>query len=296
VTVPPPADISRVVYLGTPALAVPPLLALHEAGYDIPLVISRPDARRGRGKGLTSSPVKSAALELGLPVTDDLAAIAEVHADLAVVVAYGRIIPTALLDRLAFVNIHFSLLPRWRGAAPVERAILAGDTHTGVCLMALEEELDTGAIYRRSSVAIDPDEDLDELRGRLVEIGTRQLVEALAEGLGDPVAQVGEAVYAKKISSVEREIDWTDGADEIHRRIRVGGAFTSFRGKRFKIHRTSRSDAPAGLEPGQLDGLLVGTGEGALELVAVQAEGKPRQEAAAWRNGAQPTPDDRLGR
>lgn len=295
-TVPPPADISRVVYLGTPALAVPPLLALHEAGYNIPLVISRPDARRGRGTELTPSPVKAAALELGLPVTDDLAALAYVEADLAVVVAYGRIIPGALLTRLAFVNIHFSLLPRWRGAAPVERAILAGDTHTGVCLMALEEELDTGAVYRRTDVAIDPDEDLEELRGRLVEIGTRQLVEALDEGLGEPVAQDGEPVYAKKITSAERELDWTDDADEVHRRVRVGGAFTSFRGKRFKIHRTARVEAPTGLEPGAVDGLLVGTGEGALELVAVQAEGKPRQEASAWRNGAQPTSDDRLGR
>lgn len=293
---PPSADISRIIYLGTPALAVPPLIALHHAGYEIPLVISRPDARRGRGKELTPSPVKAAAVELGLPVTDDLAALADVSADLAVVVAYGRIIPTSLLEQLPFVNIHFSLLPRWRGAAPVERAILAGDTHTGVCLMALEEELDTGAVYRRAEVAIDPDEDLEELRGRLVEIGTRQLVDALGEGLGEPVPQDGEPVYAKKITSAERELDWTDGTDEIHRRVRVGGAFTTFRGKRLKIHRTARVEARAGLEPGAFDGLLIGTGDGRLELVDVQAEGKPRQEAAAWRNGAQPTADDGLGR
>jgi methionyl-tRNA formyltransferase len=296
VSIPPPADISRVVYLGTPALAVPPLLALHEAGYNIPLVVSRPDARRGRGKGLTASPVKVAARELGLPVTDDLAALDDVDADLAVVVAYGRIIPSALLDQLAFVNIHFSLLPRWRGAAPVERAILAGDPHTGVCLMALEQELDTGAVYRRTDVEIDRDEDLEELRGRLVEIGTRQLVDALADGLGEPVPQEGEPVYAKKITSEERELDWTDDADEIHRRVRVGGAFTSFRGRRLKIHRTSRTEHGADLEPGAFDGLCVGTGTCVLELAEVQAEGKPRQEATAWRNGAQLTSDDRLGR
>ena len=295
-SIPPPADISRVVYLGTPALAVSPLLALHEAGYSIPLVISGPDARRGRGKEFTASPVKAAARELGLPVTDDLAALADIDADLAVVVAYGRIIPSALLEQLAFVNIHFSLLPRWRGAAPVERAILAGDSHTGVCLMALEEELDTGAVYRRTDVEIDGDEDLEELRGRLVEIGTRQLVDALAGGLGEPVPQEGEPVYAKKITSAEREIDWTDDANEIHRRVRVGGAFTSFRGKRFKIYRTSRTGLGADLRPGAFDGLCVGTGVGALELAEVQAEGKPRQRAAAWRNGAQPTSDDRLGR
>jgi methionyl-tRNA formyltransferase len=296
VSIPPPADISRVVYLGTPALAVPPLLALHEAGYSIPLVISRPDARRGRGKAFTPSAVKAAARELGLPVTDDLASLDDVDADLAVVVAYGRIIPSALLDRFAFINIHFSLLPRWRGAAPVERAILAGDPRTGVCLMALDEELDTGAVYRRTEVEIDRDEDLEELRGRLVEIGTRQLVDALTGGLGEPVPQEGEPVYAKKITSEERELDWTDDADEIHRRVRVGGAFTSFRGKRFKIHRTARTEHGADLEPGAFDGLSVGTATTALELAEVQAEGKPRQEAAAWRNGAQPTSEDRLGR
>ena len=294
-SIPPPAEISRVVYLGTPALAVPPLLALHEAGYSIPLVVSRPDARRGRGKGLTASPVTVAARELGLPVTDDLSALHDIDADLAVVVAYGRIIPSAFLDQFAFVNIHFSLLPRWRGAAPVERAILAGDRHTGVCLMALEQELDTGAVYRRTDVEIDGDEDLEELRGRLVEIGTRQLVEALAVGLGEPVPQEGEPMYAKKITSKERELDWTDDADEIHRRVRVGGAFTSFRGKRFKLHRTSRTELAAYLEPGEFDGLCVGTGTGALQLAEVQAEGKPRQEATAWRNGAQLTSDDRLG-
>jgi len=296
VSVPPPADISRVVYLGTPALAIPPLVALHEAGYEIPLVVTRPDARRGRGKELTSSPVKAAAMELGLPVTDDLDDLADVEADLAVVVAYGRIIPTALLEQISFVNIHFSLLPRWRGAAPVERAILAGDSHTGVCLMALEEGLDTGAVYRRTEVEIDPDENLEALRGRLVDIGTHQLVHALAEGLGDPVPQGGEPVYAKKITSAERELDWTDDADEIHRRVRVGGAFTTFRGKRFKIHRTARATTIAGLGPGAFDGVTVGTGDGSLELREVQAEGKPRQEAATWRNGAQPTDDDRLGR
>ncbi len=295
-SIPPPADISRVVYLGTPALAVPPLIALHEAGYEIPLVVSRPDARRGRGKELTPSPVKAAAISLGLPVTDDLTALDGIDVHLAVVVAYGRIIPTALLEQMSFVNIHFSLLPRWRGAAPVERAILAGDARTGVCLMALEEELDTGAVYRRTEVEIDPDENLEELRGRLVEIGTHQLVTALGEGLGEASPQVGDPVYARKITSAERELDWTDDADEIHRRVRVGGAFTTFRGKRFKIHRTARVDGGAALSAGAFDGLTVGTGEGRLELVEVQAEGKPRQDAAAWRNGAQPTAEDRLGR
>ena len=287
----PPESIRRIAYLGTPDLAIPPLRALAEAGYDVPLVVSMPDRRRGRGKDLMPSPVKAAAVDLGLPVTDDLAdletLIAAEAVDLAVVVAYGRIIPAALLERLAFVNIHFSLLPRWRGAAPVERAILAGDETTGVCLMDLDVELDTGAVYRRAETPIDPDETLDELRGRLVEIGTRQLVDALADGLGEAAPQHGEPVYARKITADEREIDWDQSAVAIHRRVRVGGAFTTWQGKRFKIHQT-RLAADDG-------GIVVPTGDGELELLEVQPEGKPRMDAAAWANGARWTRDQRFG-
>lgn len=291
-TIPPPAEIRRVAYLGTPELAVPPLAALVEAGFEVPLVVSRADTRRGRGGAHQPSPVKAAAQALGLVVTDDLGELAEVDVDLGVVVAYGRIIPASILDRLAMVNIHFSLLPRWRGAAPVERAILAGDPTTGVCLMAVEEGLDTGAVYRRTEVAVDPDESLDELRGRLVDVGVAQLVEALTHGLGEPVPQEGVPVHAAKISADERRIDWTEPALAIHRRIRVGGAWTLFRDRRLKIHRASLADAngPAG----SIDGTRVFAGERALDLLEVQPEGKGRQDAISWRNGTQPTPDDRL--
>ncbi|MEO0495135.1 MAG: methionyl-tRNA formyltransferase [Actinomycetota bacterium] len=287
-SVAPPASIRRIVYLGTPGLAVPPLHALVDAGYEIPLVVSRADARRGRGKELMPSPVKAAALDLGLPVTDQLGDLDDIDADLAVVVAYGRLIPASMLDRLAFVNIHFSLLPRWRGAAPVERAILAGDETTGVCLMDLDVELDTGAVYRRTETPIGADETLDELRGRLVEIGTDQLVDALAGGLGEPQPQVGDPVYAAKISAAEREIDWSQSAAAIHRRVRVGGAFTTWNGKRFKIHRTRL--AAVG-DPG----VVVATPDGHLELIEVQAEGKPRMDAASWANGARWSPDQAFG-
>ena len=138
-------------------MAVAPLLALHEAGFDIAHVVSRPDAKRGRGGALVPSPVKRAAIELGLPVSDRVDDVIGVGADLGVVVAYGRIIRPNVLDALAMVNLHFSLLPRWRGAAPVERAILAGDDRTGVCVMAVEEGLDTGGIYALAEVAIGPD-------------------------------------------------------------------------------------------------------------------------------------------
>jgi methionyl-tRNA formyltransferase len=292
VTIPPPAEIRRIAYLGTPALAVAPLVALVEAGYDVPIVVSRADARRGRGGEMQPSPVKAAAEKLGLTVTHDLADLDTIDVDLGVVVAYGRIIPAPLLDRLAMVNLHFSLLPRWRGAAPVERAILAGDAQTGVCLMAVEEGLDTGPVYRRDVVDIGEDETVDELRDRLVALGTTQLVDALSEGLADPTPQVGEPVYAAKIDAHERRLDWTLPAIDVHRRVRVGGAWTTFRGKRIKIHRTRTAEGTG--EPGTIDGLTVHAGHGSVELVEVQPEGKARQPAEAWRNGAQPGTDDRF--
>ena len=305
----PPVHPRRLVYLGTPEMAVAPLRALHAAGHDIALVVSRPDAKRGRGATLTPSPVKAAALELGLPVTDDIDAALGVGADLGVVVAYGRIIRRSVLEQLPMVNIHFSLLPRWRGAAPVERAILAGDERTGVDVMAVEEGLDTGGIYAEAEVPIGPDTTAVELREELVALGAELLVATLATGLGEPRPQEGETTYAEKLGAADFEIDWTRPAIEIHRLVRVGGAWTTFRGKRFKIWRTelvSGADDPRDLAsgeggpsvapaPGELAGDRVGTGAGALRLLEVQPDGKARQDAAAWRNGARPGADDRLG-
>lgn len=295
VALPAPPHPRRIVYLGTPEVAVPPLRALHGAGVDIPLVVTGADKRRGRGSGLTPSPVKAAATELGIPVTTRVDDALDVGADLGVVVAFGRIIRPHVLDRLPMVNLHFSLLPEWRGAAPVERAILAGDARTGVCVMAVEEGLDTGGVYRRRTVEIDPDESLDELRGRLVEIGSEMLVAAIHEGLGEPEPQVGEATYAAKITPEDLHLDWARPSIEVHAAVRLGGAWTTFRGRRLKVHRTRRVDAAEPIPPGALRGTQVGTGDGALELVEVQPEGKGRQDAAAWINGARPTADDRLG-
>lgn len=290
--------------MGTPELAVSPLVALHEAGYEIPLVVSRPDARRSRRGGPRPSPVKVTALDLGLPVSDGVADLTDVvgdlGADLVVVVAYGRIIPTPLLERLAMVNIHFSLLPRWRGAAPVERAIMAGDTRTGVCLMAIEPELDTGAVYRRDEIEITTLDTLETLRARLIEIGSRQLTTALAEGLGEPLPQTGEAVYAEKIRKSELEIDWTRSAEEINRLVRVGGAWTTWRAKRVKINKAvvvtpGGADHPVDVPVGSLNGSVVATGCGLLRLVEVQPAGRAPVAMQAWLNGARPTPTDRFG-
>ncbi len=294
----PPDRPRRLVYLGTPDVAVEPLRALHAAGYDIALVVTRADKRRGRGSALVPSPVKATALELGLPVTDQVDDVLAVGADLGVVVAFGRIIKPHVLAVLPMVNLHFSLLPRWRGAAPVERAILAGDATTGVCVMAVEEGLDTGGVYRRAETPIDPDESLDELRGRLVVVGTGLLLDALTNGIGTAAPQTGEVTHAAKIDPSELALDFTSSAVTVHRQVRLGDAWTTFRGKRLKVWRTrvvDPAEVSVTLAPGQIEGAFVGTGDGVLELVEVQPEGKGRQPVAAWRNGARPTPADRFG-
>jgi methionyl-tRNA formyltransferase len=285
----------RLVYLGSPEAAVPPLRALVDAGFDIRLVVSQPDRKRGRGGALLPSPVKAAAVELGLPVTEQVDDVLDVGAELGVVVAFGRLIKPHVLARLPMVNLHFSLLPRWRGAAPVERAILAGDDETGVDVMQVEEGLDTGGIFAEERLAIGPEETADDLRARLVAVGADLLVRTLTEGLGDAVPQVGEPTYAAKLDPAELELDWSRPAAELHRVVRLGRAWTRFRDRRLKVlaARVAPSTTPA--EPGRIDGLLVGTGEGALELVMVQPEGKGPQAASEWRNGARPRPGERLG-
>ena len=195
----------RLIFLGTPADAVPPLRALHDAGHDIAMVVTQPDRRRGRGSDLMPSPVKAAALELGLHVVtpeksrEIVDEVVAANCELGVVVAFGQILPPALLDAVphGFVNVHFSLLPRWRGAAPVERAMLAGDAETGVCIMRLEEGLDTGPVYARTETPIAPGETAGELHHRLVALGTELLVETLPlVPQVTPFPQDGEATYA----------------------------------------------------------------------------------------------------
>ncbi|MCB1002801.1 MAG: methionyl-tRNA formyltransferase [Acidimicrobiales bacterium] len=296
-----PPDPRRLVYLGTPALAVAPLQALVDDGREVVLVVTRPDKRRGRGADLQPSPVKAAAQELGIPVSHDVDDVLSVDADLGVVVAFGEILRDHVLDAMPLVNLHFSLLPRWRGAAPVERAILAGDEHTGVCLMEVVPELDAGGVYARTECWIHPDVTLAELRDELVDLGSSLLLDALADGFGPPVPQDGEATYARKIRPEEREIDWSRPTAEIHRQVRVGGAWTTFRGKRLKVHRTRLVEAPPapGMAVGDVEHaggeVLVGAGDGPIALVEVQPEGKGRLDAAAWFNGAHWAEGDRLG-
>ena len=285
----------RLVFLGTPAAAVKPLRALVAGGHDVLHVVTRADKRRGRGAELSASPVKVAATELGLPVSHRVDDVLGTGAELGVVVAFGQLIKPHVLAELPMVNLHFSLLPRWRGAAPVERAILAGDTETGVCVMAVDEGLDTGGVYAVESVVIGPEETAAELRDRLVGVGTTLLLDVLARpgGIGDPAPQSGEPTYAAKVTPEDLRLDWSRPAVELARLPRVGKAWTTFRGRRLLVLEARAGDGRA--EPGILDGVRVGAGEGELELVTVQPEGKSPLPAAAWRNGARPAPHERFG-
>jgi methionyl-tRNA formyltransferase len=274
----------RLVYLGTPDASVPTLRAVHAAGHDVALVVTQPDRRRGRGGKVVPSPVKEAAAALGLPVrtpararevVDDVTASGAV---VGVVVAFGQLLPPPLLDALplGFVNVHFSLLPRWRGAAPVERAILAGDDQTGVCVIALEAGLDTGPVYARAALPIAPDATAGELTDALVDLGTELLLATLPD-LRDrvPEPQQGEPTYADKLTPEEFALDFARPPDELVRVVRAGnprpGAWTTVGGTRVKVWRAEVRD-------------------GAFVPIEVQPEGKPRMAAAAWARGLHEPP------
>lgn len=289
----------RLAYLGTPAMAVPPLQALAKAGHDVVLCVTRPDKRRGRGGRTTPSPVKEAAIALGIPVSHDLGDLSGSAADLAVVVAYGRIIPAALLDELPMVNLHFSLLPRWRGAAPVERAILAGDRETGVCLMKVEEGLDSGPVYAVRTVPVDDEITLDELRTRLVDVASVLTVETLANGLRglpEPTPQRGKPTIATKITKEDLHLDWEAPAAQLKRVVRLGRAWTTFRGKRVTVLDATVDEVPSrGAQPGELHGTAVTTGDGTLLLKRVQPESRSPMSALEWLRGVRPAAGERLG-
>ena len=275
----------RLVYFGTPAMAVPPLEALVAAGFDVVRVVTRVDKRRGRGSDLMPSPVKAAAERLGIPVVHTVDESLTVGADLGVVVAFGQLVKPHALEALPMVNLHFSLLPRWRGAAPVERALLEGDLVTGVCLMQLEAGLDTGPVHAIVEVPIVPRATGDSLRAELVRVGTELLVDRLRAGLGSPVPQEGEPTYAAKIGPDDLRLDWSAPARQRDRQVRLGGAWTMFRDKRFKVHEVELLDPDAA----GADIVDAATGVvGGLRLVTVQPEGKAPMPYRDFANGARP--------
>lgn len=284
----------KIIFMGSPEFSVPVLDALHQA-HEIVAVYCQPPRPAGRGKADRPTPVHARALQLGLPVrhptslrSEDAAkAFASLDADVAVVVAYGLILPQNILDapRLGCLNIHASLLPRWRGAAPIHRAIMAGDAETGICIMQMEAGLDTGPVLRCDATPIGQHETTADLHDRLSEMGSRMIVQVLQDlpQLAIPQGEHG-VIYAAKIDKSEARIDWTRSAVEVDRQIRglspFPGAWCMAGEDRVKLLR-SRLAEEAGA-PGQvLHGLTIACGTGAIEITLAQREGKramPTQE------------------
>ena len=287
----------RIVFAGTPAFAVPCLQTLLR-GPDRPLAVyTQPDRPVGRGRALQAGPVKQAALDAGIEVRQPerlrdaptLDALRALQPDLIVVVAYGLLLPQAVLDipRLGCWNVHASLLPRWRGAAPIQRAIEAGDSETGVCLMQMERGLDTGPVLLRLATPIEPQETAGELHDRLALLGA----EVLGDGLGllraglipHPRAQNEAGVtYARKLDKAEARLDWTQPAAVLARRVRAFSpwpvAEVELLGERLRVHRARAIDSAGGQPPGSViaagaDGIDVACGEGVLRLLSVQRDG-----------------------
>jgi methionyl-tRNA formyltransferase len=300
----------RVVFMGTPDFSVPALDALAAAGHEIAAVYTQPPRPAGRGQKERPSPVHLRAEALGLPVRhprtlrtpEAQAEFAALEADIAVVVAYGLILPKPVLDapRDGCLNIHASLLPRWRGAAPIHRAVLAGDAETGVCIMAMEEGLDTGPVLLRAAIPIGPTDITGDLHDRLAAMGASLIVDALArlDALTpEPQSKVG-VTYAAKIDKAEAAIDWTKPAREIDRQIRglspFPGAWTTQDGRRLKLLRSRLAEGQGA--PGEvLHGLTIACGTGATDILEVQAEGRARQDAASFLRGTPVAPGTRLG-
>ena len=289
--------------MGSPEFSCAPLRALIAAGHEIAAVYCQPPRPAGRGKKPRATPVQALAEDLHLPVrhpetlrnAEAQAEFTAWAADIAVVVAYGLILPQAVLDapRLGCVNIHASLLPRWRGAAPIHRAIMAGDDETGISIMQMEAGLDTGPVLLTRTLPIGAEDTTAALHDRLSQLGAEAIVAALAEFDSlTPVPQPQEGVtYAEKIDKAEAAIDWSNDAAEIDRQIRglspFPGAWTTHSGRRLKFLACRRAQArPDGAAAGSvIDGLTIACGTGAIEITELQPEGKPRMAAADFLRG-----------
>ena len=298
----------KVIFAGTPDFAAAALKAIAAAGFEIPLVLTQPDRPKGRGMQLAPSPVKQAALELGLRVAqpeklrnnaEALQMLEEVEADVMVVAAYGLILPQDVLDtpKHGCLNIHASLLPRWRGAAPIQRAIEAGDAETGVCIMQMDIGLDTGDVVSEHRYAIQPTDTANEVHDALMNLGAEAIVADLqqlkAEGRLKSVKQPEKGVtYAQKLSKEEARIDWNESAAVIERKIRafnpVPAAWVEYQGKPMKIWR-AEAVAQQGRAGEVLscssDGLIIACGENALKITELQPSGSKRMDIAAFAAG-----------
>ncbi len=307
----------NLVFCGTPRFAVPTLEMLYATGFSMRLVVTQPDRPRGRGLELAPSPVKQSALELGLPITQPEkiktnekfhAQLSELHADAIIVVGYGRIIPQWMIDLppMGNINLHASLLPKYRGAAPVQWAIASGETITGVTTMRIDAGLDTGDILQQKEISITPADTAETLASRLAATGSDLMVETLRglqAGKIHPRPQdSAKASLAPILKKEDGHIDFRRSANEIHNRLRGfqpwPGAFTSFRGQ--NLHIWEARPSSLSLAPGELvveaGELLVGCGAGgALELREVQLEGKKRMPARDFIHGYHPSHGEKLG-
>jgi methionyl-tRNA formyltransferase len=302
----------RCVFLGTPAFAVPTLEALVSAGHEVIRVVTQPDRPRGRSQQLTASPVKEAALRFGLPVyqperirrPEAVQYLAGLTPDAMIVVGYGQIIPQSVIDipPHGIINVHASLLPKYRGAGPIQWAIANGETRTGVTSMRIDAGLDTGDMLLKAETEIGPEETAVELGARLAARGAALLVETL-EGIASIMPREqdqAQATYAPLLKKEDGLIDWRRPAHAIHNRVRGfqpwPGAYTRFRGRQLHIWK-SRVAAPSAGAPGQLllHPLRALCGEGALELIEVQLEGRKRIAAEAFANGQRIATGDILG-
>ena len=291
----------RIIFMGTPDFSVPVLEALVDAGHDVVAVYSQPPRPAGRGKKDRPSPVQSKAEALGLTVrypvsvrTDEaLAEFQALNADIAVVVAYGLILPQSILDapKKGCLNIHASLLPRWRGAAPIHRAIMAGDEEAGVCIMQMEAGLDTGPVLSRHTVSIGESETTQQLHDRLSDIGATAIVDALAQvDRLDAQPQPNDGVtYAAKIEKSEAVIDWSKPAIEVDRLVRglspFPGAWFEMNGTRVKVLGSTLVEHSGTAGCVLDDELTVACGEGAIRLTKLQRAGKSAQDAEQFLNG-----------
>ena len=288
----------RIVFMGTPDFAVPPLNALKESDHDVVAVVTQPDRPKGRGRKLAPPPVKEAALAHGYPVlqpesvrTDDFhARMAELKPDLFIVVAFGQLLPQSLLDipTIGAINVHASLLPRHRGAAPIQWAIVEGDAETGVTTMMMDKGMDTGDILLMEKTAIAPDETASTLHDRLSTMGAQVLMDTLAQIQAGTLVRIPQdnslATYAAMLNKSDGEIDWSRPAIQIERLIRGmtpwPGAFTFSEGTRLKVFKAKALDRDSGAKPGTIiectpGELRVATGEGALAILEIQgASGK----------------------
>jgi len=290
----------RIAFMGTPDFAVPALQALHEAGHEIAAVYSQPPRRAGRGKKLSPSPVQRVAEALGIetrtPVSlkgeAEQTAFAALDLDVAIVAAYGLILPQAILDapKMGCLNIHGSLLPRWRGAAPVQRAILAGDEETGITIMQMEAGLDTGPMLLKSTTPVNG-KTAGQLTEELATTGAELMVQYLASP-GDYPAEAQNddlATYARKIDKQEARLALNQTAEQVERQIRaftpVPGAFFEFEGNRYKILQAEVCEAAGA--PGEIldEGLLIGCAAGSIQPEIIQKAGKPAMDRKAFLNG-----------